>query len=560
MKQKRSWPPAGVRRLDMRFLLVLTGFALVLNPGPAAAASEPAVLAVVNGDSVTAADLDELLIETHQQMTPERRSDFDFHRLLDKLINDRLILQQAEALGLREEPRLLEEPRENLEQAAIRSYVRDQFTPPDSAGDEAVRNYIETYYWKIQLRSISVEGKDEAERLREAVLSGAYMDSLARQHSQDRHAARGGLQELKPWANIPPIVRRHVEDLEIGQLSEPFSYRRRYSFFRVEDRQPVTDEEYETRAPGVRTYLTSEASTQALTDFVEAHVEQAGITEHHDVLADIEADSSDVLRDTFLNGSGRPALEIEGGHAVTEAELRRAISRTSMGAGDRSFAANFRAALGSKKQELALLAAADSAGYLEQPELQARYGRDVRDTLIEAYLHETIASRIRFNREEFRRYYEENPDQFRAPDEVLLGTLTIQEEAKAQEVHERLEQGGDFEFLRRLYAEQGRYAEETSKWVSVTAFNEDIRAEINRLPVGGTTPPFQTPQGWVLFKVKDRRRGEVKPMEEVEPQLREIFFQKKFNERLDEHMALLKERSEIRRFEDNIEAYFENGS
>ena len=48
-------------------------------------------------------------------------------------------------------------------------------------------------------------------------------------------------------------------------------------------------------------------------------------------------------------------------------------------------------------------------------------------------------------------------------------------------------------------------------------------------------------------------------MEAVEMEIRKVIYQRKFNTLLDEHLDLLKEHSDIQKFEEKIEAYILSG-
>jgi hypothetical protein len=57
-----------------------------------------------------------------------------------------------------------------------------------------------------------------------------------------------------------------------------------------------------------------------------------------------------------------------------------------------------------------------------------------------------------------------------------------------------------------------------------------------------------------------KRKGAVKPIAEVDMQIREVMFQLKFNELLDQHLGILRERSDIHMNQEAIEVYFGQGS
>ena len=79
------------------------------------------------------------------------------------------------------------------------------------------------------------------------------------------------------------------------------------------------------------------------------------------------------------------------------------------------------------------------------------------------------------------------------------------------------------------------------------------------MKVGESSQPMKMSMGWVIFKLAGKRPGEVPPMEAVEMEIRRVIYQQKFNSYLDEHLGLLKERSEIVEHPDRIEDYILSG-
>ena len=222
----------------------------------------------------------------------------------------------------------------------------------------------------------------------------------------------------------------------------------------------------------------------------------------------------------------------------------------------RPFESHLTAALEAERTQLVLEVAAFDAGWYDHEDVVVAYRQKLDETLIDAYLGEAVVSKIKFDRDEFSEYWEEHPDEFRAPPEVQLGTIMVGTREEADEIVARLQEGADFGYLRTQYARPGHDAMETDKWVAPGIFSDEIRAELLRLDVGRSSGPYEVAGGWFVFKLKNRRLGEVRPLEECELRLREIMFQDKFNALLDEHLALLKERSEIELHEAAIDEYF----
>jgi hypothetical protein len=88
-------------------------------------------LAVVNADTVFTSDLDSALIKFHSGFGQEKREQFDYRKLLTKLVNDKLLVQEARTMGLDKEEWLLKQLQKIRREKAIRRYVEDNFKQND---------------------------------------------------------------------------------------------------------------------------------------------------------------------------------------------------------------------------------------------------------------------------------------------------------------------------------------------------------------------------------------------------------------------------------------------
>ncbi|MBD3163266.1 MAG: hypothetical protein GF346_12385, partial [Candidatus Eisenbacteria bacterium] len=532
---------------------------VLIAAAPAAGREEGLPLAVVGADTIRAGELDSLLIETHRGMSGEEKAEFDYRNLLDKLINDRLILQEARAIGMQEEPEIVEPVREETRKRAVARFVRETFVPPDSTAvtEAAVREEFERFYWKIELRQITVRDRATADSLVRAIRAGASMDSLARARSIDPMAARGGLHNFKHWADVEIPLREASRDLEPGEVSEPFPYRGVVSIVRVEKRGPVDEEAFDRLGPSVRSYLHSLERDRAYRAYLAEKRERAGIRTRRDVLQGILADSAEVLTGEFLDAPEEsPAVEAADGRTISEGELRREISHMKMENATLPFDSLLQRSLEKRLEDLVLTGEAIAAGYLDKPEIRAGHRRRLNEALVNAYLSEFIGSQITFDREEFQEYYEEHRESFRGPDEIQVDVIVVEEEPVAREIADRLEAGADFGFLKQKYTGADPAASADPKWVKAGLFSAPIAQALEDLDPGETTGAFDMRGRWGVFKLLDRRPGRIPEMEEVDMQIRRALFQRRFNTLLDEHLAALEEAVGVERFEENIERYF----
>jgi len=540
-------------------IVILLAFMVLAAAAPTAAANEaPAdTLITVNGEPITAADMDARLIAAHRGRSAEGMSGIFLQNLLDKSVNDLLLTQQALAIGMDQDPALEAELDEIRDRASASVFVRENFHPEIDITADQVREEWAKYYWRIQLRQISVRTRAEAEALRGELVAGADMDSIAREISLDTHKYQGGLHNLKRWDDVEGPLREPVLELTEGGISRVFPYREAFAVARVEQRLPPDEAAFSRDEAAIRKYLEQKASDRAWRDFIAGLANELSLERNEEILDEVRRDGESVQTGSFLKPAEGVVLSIAGTRPITEGELRRMVSRSAMDAPGAPFDSLY--ALGETKavEMIVLRAAAAAQGLDTLPGVEALISEKLAEKLIENYLQEVVVANISFNRDEFAEFHRTHPEQFGGPAEVLLDVMVIADEASAQQASERLKAGADIDFVRRR---AGAGDTGTPKWSPESVFSPAIRQQLSGLEIGGASDPIAIPSGFMVFKFLGRKPGEMRPIEECEMTIREMIFQQKFGELLDEHLRLLKERSEIVLFNERIERYFAGGS
>ena len=534
---------------------LLAGLLITPTAGLARQASAD-TLVTVNGEPITSADCDRLIMKVHQSSSTAGMTEDNLRNVLEKRVNDLLILQDALGMGLDQDPGFQTVLDDKLSRHAVDAFVADRFVPPVEVPEDSVQAFFERYFWQVQVRQLSVRTREQAEDLRRTVLSGADLDSLARAVSLDTHRLEGGLHKEKFWADIENVLRAEVRALEPGALSRVFPYREAFAFVRCEQKLPVRQEDLEGARQAITTALRTQARERAWQDFLARWCTTNTIEANPPVLARIQADSALVLTGEFLRDGSEPALICSDGSSVSEVELRRAISHQAMQNAQSGFASLLELARKSTEQDLVLENAARGEGYDQTTAAQTYYWQQWEQGLIEGYLAETVTDRIVFNRDEFESYYRRHEDRFRGPAEVKLDMLILEDEQQAIEAAGRLAAGADFAFIRKQYQPADSPPPGDSRYVPTSMFSQDIGVALEGMEPGQSSSALPIKMGWLIFQLKGRRQGQPLPLDDVEMQIRQVLFQEKFNDLLDERLALLRERSQIVRWSDRINAYF----
>ncbi len=551
------------RRLSALITIIgIFTFAAGIAPSAIAAGdSVPAVvLAIINGDTISTKDVDAIFAGLHSTMSATEKGSFDYRKLLNKLVNDRLLVQEAIAVGIADEDFFNDFMEEQKQTLVSRRFARDNFRRDVTVSDDSVLAYFNEKYRRVRLRTLSVESLATAESLLVQIRSGAPMDSLARLRSVDIHRYLGGLHSVKYWADIEPELSTQLAKVREGDLLGPFPYRLVYALMKVEMLTPADTAELAQYRDYIRQVLRAIETERAWDRFVADLRASYNLVIDSALIGEIAGNTKSVLDSTFKHGSDRPVASLRGETVIDENLLRVKTARSAMTNATLSVDTLLYRELDRQIERKVLYRAGldNELDTVEAIRNQLAVSRD--SALIEVYLRETIVGQIKFNKQEFEEYYRQHEAEFHETDDLRLRQVMIESEARADSAVALLREGADFDYVADRFRHGVAALAEQTEWASLDAFPPSIREDLDSLRIGQSSRAYPTSDGWVVFKLLDRRAGRLQTLSEVEMKIREVMFQRKFGEKLDEVLAKLKENSQIQYFEQEIDAYFGAGS
>lgn len=249
------------------------------------------VIAVVNNDAITLAELQEAIAvyRYENQQAPEP-SDELVQQFLRRMIESRLQLQEAERDKIVvDEPEVEEELAERIKKVNVKSreeferlikaqgltlesvkkrmrdgikvsrLIRRKVTARVSVTDAEIAKYLEANRQKLETglgyhaRHILLvpEGTDaeaweaariKAELLRTQLRQGADFVELARQHSKDASAKDGGDLGTLKRGELAQDVESQILALQPGEVSRPYRSQLGYHVFRLESKEGLEGE------------------------------------------------------------------------------------------------------------------------------------------------------------------------------------------------------------------------------------------------------------------------------------------------------------------------------
>ena len=247
------------------------------GPRPAlenvARAGGDTVVARVSGTKLFASDVD--MAAQEQGLVEEGISlpttNEQYRRVLDELIDQRLLALDAESQGLnadREANIRLAAARERiLGNIRVERHLREVVT------ETAIRKIYEEQSKlaargdEIRARHILVEEKSQAEAILKKIQSGENFEGLAKTHSIDAGSAeRGGdlgffTQDMLTADFAGPVFKAQ-KGAQIGPLNSEFGWH----IAEILDRRPAPQPSFETLKPEIANFMTFDAIQDLLTE------------------------------------------------------------------------------------------------------------------------------------------------------------------------------------------------------------------------------------------------------------------------------------------------------
>lgn len=465
---------------------VLLGASGCAEDGPAGAAEE-AVLVEVGQTAIRVADYRQYLAK----VAPELRAEYGAEQLLEAIVEQTLLVQEAERRGLGESAEFLQwqaQAQARLVQQAL--YTRAGIAQPEVT-EEELRAYFQRspYNRRVRFSLLMVRDPAQLPEISAALAAGADFEELSLQHSQDsrileRRADMGYHRWGDTMASHAALTERAFS-MQVGEISAPLQVADGYFLIKLTDTHPVSFEQ--ERETVLRLVLREKLGRQLLAYYDTLH---ARYTVRYEPDGPAAGQLPEAVVAAYDGGvlTVAQARELLKGQGASDKVLRREVGRQVL-----------------VPLEIARLALADDPGLQRELEhlRQVQLARRLQDAL-RAQLPAPNPNGLRL-------FYEEHKLRYTAPAEVAVRRLLARDEAEGTAIVERLRAGRDTTALvdRFVSVIYGRGALEGDNPVS-----RALRAD-----EGTFHGPFATDNGYIVLQVLRRRPARLPPLDEIRAQV-----------------------------------------
>ena len=449
-----------------------------------------APVAIVNGEEITLQDLNGALTSSHEGMVEDKKqaARIDYAQILKRMINTRLIVQEARNIGLDELPETKEAvaayARTTLKELFREDITRD-VKPDEKEVEKLYREVIKE--WKI--KSLLFRKEDDAKKAAGEIQGGKKFDEIAAQAIKDGTAQGGGEGTFQKPKDLQPQIADAVLKMKTGSLSQVIRIETGkkdsgFVILTVEDVRFPDDAVSKDRAR----QAVLAAKKDEVVKAYRRSLYKKQVTLNKKLIASLDYESSKPGFPALLKDK-RVIAEIKGERPVTVRELSGHLQG--------KFYHGMESAAEAKKINTKKIEALEEIvdkklvtrealkrGIEKTDNYKTRVKDYEQSLLFGTFIQKVVAVDVKVKEEELKAYYDEHRSEYTYPEMMRVSSIVFGNKDDAASALDKLRKGADFNWMKTNA--EGQVDKNTQGLlpfegviVTVKDFPEDVRRTIS---------------------------------------------------------------------------------
>lgn len=511
------------------------------------ASSEPAALAWVNDETITERDLFKLLKERHQMRTSHTARSTDFRGLLEKMVGDRLIAQEAVRMELDQEQDVQSRLAQFEDSLVVQLFLKREVKEKIKLAGDEIKNYYNKILERVHPRQIIVKTRKEAKAVLAKLEAGADFSDLAIELSIGPKAKVGGDLGTFPRYSIHPPLEEGVFALKVGEVSQPIPADGNFHIVRMEERFPADPKRYDSMRDRVKRKLRGEREIQQREALLLA-LRKKGTVEIRNEL--VEGLSRDMVFDPHAKLSEKPVAVVNES-PITLSQLRGRLSRALKlkPVAQNQYPEVRQQVLDKLIGRTLFLEEAYRQGLDGDPTVQKRLAAERREVLKKKFIRHVIWPKIQLTRQDLEAYYREHKERYRMTGRVRLARIVAPSKEEIQKLREKVLAGTDFAWLASHKSKDDEAVVKKGGdlgWISDNMLPPIVRQAVGSLATGSVSQPVPDKGTYHIYYVMGREEGRVAGFDQVVKQVRAEAFRERLELAIAQWVKRLREVSTVR--------------
>jgi len=502
-------------------------------------------VAWVDGVPVTEGDLKEALKITHRTEAVRPDEHLDLMDYVNKLIDDRLIVQEAYRMGLDKDSWVQNKMHEyKLRESVVRLY-KEEVHDRVQVSDDEMRRFYNEQMEESHIRQLTVGTEEGALSIRDQIEAGSDMAALAQEHSIDMFKDKGGDRGfLRRW-QVPESVRDMAFSLKAGQLTPLIKTPSGYQIIKIEEKKPAPEKSLEEIRQVAEKHFRKKKEEAQGQEVLKRYHKQADIVISEDLLAELPV-SIDAARDEKWAKDERPIVKI-GEEILTVRDFYQQLKDIP----DSKLVADNSPDLKRKFVDNWIdRKLVDVVALNRHYEQDADFGRMLKYyeeyLLKKLFAQKVIYPQIKISDELLKDYYDKHRDKYLKPVQYRIRQITVSDEAQSRAILEQLRGGADFAWLAKNKSEDGLAEKGGDRgWISEDKLSFLSKA-VSALKVGENSNVLSEGDAYYIVKLEARSDVDYEDLEQIKDVVQRDYVKENYEKLWTDYAKELRQDAEVR--------------
>jgi len=509
------------------------------------------VVATVNDEPITLEEFNREIASLDQGMSGERKVEKEkSSELLKRLINARLIIQEARRMGLDELKELQKQvdvfARVTLRDELIERHVKN-IKPDEKEVEKIYKESVKE--WKI--KSILFEKEEDAKRMENGPKEGKDFDEMMKKFLKDKTGKGNEGADYLKNRELLPEVAEIVTKMKIGSASPIVKIKPGFVIFRLEDVRYPDDLKVKEQA---RRDALRQKQMEAIMKYERTlKVKYAKVNEQ--LLKSLDFESKEPGFDKLLKDK-RVLVEIKGEKPITVGEFTEYMKQQLYHGVERAVQAKRL----NKKKTQALEEMFQKRLFRKEA---LRLGIDKTESYLNkvkehegslifgSFVQKAVVPDVKLKEEEIKTYYDQHIKEYTYPEMMKINSLVFGKREDAEKTITSLKKGTDFQWV-KAHAE-GQMDRNTKgvldfdgKLLTTKDLTEEIRKAVSGAKAGDFRL-FESPQNhyYVLY-IQEVVPSKPQPYVEAREKIARKVYDDKLKKALEEYADKLRAASDVK--------------
>ena len=510
-------------------------------------------VATVNEEPISLGDLTDTLAIAHTSKSTARAAGkTDYLDILNRMINSRLIVDEAKNMGLDELPEMkaaMDAYPDTLMRAMVLEKALKDVKPDEAMVEKIYREDVREY----EIKSVFFDKEEDAKKAEDQIKSGADFDKAVAKAIEDKTAHGGDSGYMKP-KNLLPQVQEAVVKMKTGSVSPIIKVgagkKVGFVLLKLEDIRYPDDTAAREKAQA-EAYRQTESIAEG--KYVKGLVDKY-VKANSKLIVKLDYESKKPGLEKLAKDR-RVIVRIKGEKPITVADLTAALKK--------HFFHGMKAAIEGKDVNNAVVGIVDTLirekilkkealrlGIDKTGEFKKRLKEHGDSLLFGAFVQKVIIPEVKVSEEEMKGYYEKHKDDYTSPAVVKMSILAFSDKKAAQGAIEKLNKGTDFQWLKENAEDQVKEGKEEFEGGTylVKELPEGMQQALDNANAGDARLYESAHPYFYVMHVKSFVRPKTEAFDVVKGKISQKLSQEKVMKDLDDWAGKLKQHYPVRIF------------